>query len=97
MSAVRLKSLYYSSENIAYGIEIHDTTIDVDTDIDFDMPISGAPSLQYEGDEDDIFSPILACSASFTMWVETAAHRLFYQDYITYNEGRFYMSLYYID
>ena len=97
MSAVRLKSLYYSSENIAYGIEIHDTTIDVDTDIDFDMPISGAPSLQYEGDEDDIFSPILACSASFTMWVETAAHRLFYQDFITAAEGQFYMRLFYVD
>ena len=97
MSAVRLKSLYYSSENIAYGIEIHDTTIDVDTDIDFDMPISGAPSLQYEGDEDDIFAPILACSASVTMWVETNAHRLFYSDFITAAEGRFYMRCFYID
>ena len=97
MAAVRLKSLYYSSENIAYGIEIHDTTIDTDTDIDFDMPLSGAPSLQYEGDEEDIFSPVLACSASFTMWIETTAHTLFYTDFISSAEGRFYMKLFYVD
>ena len=95
--AVRLKSLYYSSENVAYGVEIHDTTLGADTDVDFDMPISGAPSLQYEGDETDVFSPVLACSASFTMWVETSVHRAFFQDFVTAAEGRFYMRLFYID
>ena len=95
--AVRLKSLYYSSEDIPYGIELYDTDLGADADIDFDMPVSGAPALSYEGNEDDVFSEILACSASVTMWIENADQRSFFNDFVLAPEGRFFMRLYYMD
>ena len=80
-----------------YGLEIHDTELATDTDIDFNMPMVGGPTVTYENSEDNIFSEVVPARCTFTMELETVAHSSFYSDYRTASEGRFFVRLYYVD
>lgn len=94
---IRLKSLYYSDSDVAYGIEIHDADLPNDPARDFDMPKSGAPKIIYDNDETDIFNPIVSSSCKFTMWVDDVYHRAFFTLLSTSSEGRFFLRVYYLD
>lgn len=79
------------SSSLTWKIEIHDAD-HVGGNTDFE--VEEGLQIEWRGDGDDVLSPILASSATFSMMVQDATHEALITDMAGAAEGRFTLKVY---
>lgn len=97
--AVRLRTKYTAISHTpgvthkVYELEIHDTRLETDANIEFRMR-QGDARLSNDNEGEDIFQPIVTSSYTFNIMIENADHESFLSDFALAPEGRFLVRLY---
>jgi hypothetical protein len=91
--AVRLYSEFSSSEGNRYKIEIHDSAWGAAPSSTFKVDGAGF-QLTYDGETDDIISPIVSSKLTFGAYSENATFETFISTLKTFQENRFRVVVY---
>jgi hypothetical protein len=91
--SVRLYSEFSSSEGNIYKIEIHDSSWGAAPSSEFKVDGSGF-QLTYDGETDDIISPIVSSKLTFGCYSENATFETFINTLKTFQENRFRVAVY---
>ena len=91
--AVRLYSEFSSSEGNRYKIEIHDSAWGAAPSSTFKVDGAGF-QLTYDGETDDIISPIVSSKLTFGAYSENATFETFINTLKTFQENRFRVAVY---
>jgi len=88
---VRLQSTFYSEREHEYTISIYDSLYS-DTPLEFEC-INCVISYDFDGDEDDRFSPIISSTAKVSIIINTNDLETFTTDLLSAPEDRFYVLI----
>jgi len=88
---VRLQSTFYSERQHEYTISIYDSLY-VDTPLEFEC-VDCVIRYDFDGDEDDRFSPIVSSQATVNIIINTTALNTFTEDLLNAPEDRFYILI----
>ena len=92
MAAIKLFSEFTSDSGEYYKIEIWDDEYSGSTPDEFKVASDGF-TLNYSGQTDNIYSPIIGSSVSFGMYINDSATTTFISDLKQYQQDRFYVKI----
>lgn len=92
MAAIKLFSEFQSSNGKYYKIEIWDENYSGTSPDEFNVTGDGF-ELNYSGQTDNIYSPIIGSSVSFGMYVQDAATIAFLTSIKQYQQSRYYVKI----
>ena len=93
MAAVKLYSEFLSSRGTYYKVEIWDEDYTGTSPDEFKVDGNGF-ELNYTGQTDNIYSPVIGSSISMGMYIRDAATRAFETSLKNYQENRYYVKIY---
>jgi hypothetical protein len=93
MAAVKLYSEFLSSRGSYYKVEIWDEDYTGTSPDEFRVDGNGF-ELNYTGQTDNIYSPVIGSSISMGMYIRDAATRAFETSLKNYQENRYYIKIY---
>ena len=88
---VRLQGTFYSERQHEYTISIYDSLYS-DTPLDFEC-VNCVIRYDFDGNEDDRFSPIISSQATVNIIINTTALNTFTEDLLNAPEDRFYILI----
>ena len=88
---VRLQSTFYSDREHEYTISIYDSLFS-GTPLEFEC-VNCVIRYEFDGDEDDRFSPIISSQATVNIIINTTALNTFTEDLLNAPEDRFYILI----
>ena len=92
MAAIKLFSEFQSSRGTYYKVEIWDEDYTGNDPDQFNVSGNGF-ELNYSGQTDNIYSPIIGSSVSFGMYVQDAATIAFLTSIKQYQQSRYYVKI----
>ena len=93
MAAVKLYSEFLSSRGTYYKVEIWDEDYTGSSPDEFRVDGNGF-ELNYTGQTDNIYSPVIGSSISMGMYIRDAATAAFETSLKNYQENRYYIKIY---
>ena len=93
MAAVKLYSEFLSSRGTYYKVEIWDEDYTGTSPDEFKVDGNGF-ELNYTGQTDNIYSPVIGSSISMGMYIRDTATRAFETSLKNYQENRYYVKIY---
>jgi hypothetical protein len=92
MAAIKLFSEFKSDSGALYKIQIWDEDYSGSSPDEFKVSSSGF-ELNYSGETDNIYSPIIGSSVSFGMYIKDAATRSFISNLKDYQQDRYFVKI----
>lgn len=92
MAAIRFRGEFRTSTNLLYTIDIYDQEYNGSV-VPFKLGSQGF-RLQYRGENNNMFTPIVGSELEFDMMIEDATHEQFITDIAASPESRFWIGIY---